>query len=65
MDEVAFAGINAWRGITCRKPFPTGKTEIRTGSILTGKMVIYPIFNNVDGGQPAHRLNGGDQARHL
>jgi 2-polyprenyl-6-methoxyphenol hydroxylase-like FAD-dependent oxidoreductase len=48
-DDVAFAGINTWRGVTRRKPFLDGKTYTRTGSILTGKMVIYPIVNDVDG----------------
>jgi 5-methylphenazine-1-carboxylate 1-monooxygenase len=48
-DAVAFAGINTWRGITRRKPFLTGRSYTRTGSILTGKMVIYPIIDNVDG----------------
>jgi len=49
-----------------------GKTHTRTGSILTGRtviypiidMVIYPIIDNVDG-QPARQSDGGDQARHL
>jgi 5-methylphenazine-1-carboxylate 1-monooxygenase len=48
-DTVAFAGINTWRGITRRKPFLTGRSYTRTGSILTGKMVIYPIIDDVDG----------------
>jgi len=48
-DDVAFAGINTWRGITRRKPFLTGRTYTRTGSILTGKIVIYPIIDDVDG----------------
>jgi len=48
-DDIAFAGITTWRGITRRKPFLTGKTYTRIGSILTGKMVIYPIIDNVDG----------------
>ncbi len=48
-DSVAFAGINTWRGVTRRKPFLDGRTYTRTGSILTGKMVIYPIANEVDG----------------
>jgi hypothetical protein len=26
MDDVAFAGINTWRGITRRRPFLAGKT---------------------------------------
>ncbi len=48
-DDVAFAGINTWRGVTRRKPFLTGRSYTRTGSILTGKMVIYPIIDDVDG----------------
>jgi 5-methylphenazine-1-carboxylate 1-monooxygenase len=48
-DAVAFAGINTWRGITRRKPFLTGRSYTRTGSILTGKIVIYPIIDDVDG----------------
>ena len=48
-DSVAFAGINTWRGITRRKPILDGRTYLRVGSILTGKMVIYPIADDVDG----------------
>jgi 2-polyprenyl-6-methoxyphenol hydroxylase-like FAD-dependent oxidoreductase len=48
-DAVAFAGINTWRGVTRRKPILTGKSYMRVGSILTGKIVIYPIIDNVDG----------------
>jgi 2-polyprenyl-6-methoxyphenol hydroxylase-like FAD-dependent oxidoreductase len=47
-DQVAFAGINTWRGVTRRKPILDGRTYMRVGSILTGKMVIYPIVDNVD-----------------
>jgi 5-methylphenazine-1-carboxylate 1-monooxygenase len=49
-DDVAFAGINTWRGVTRRHPILDGRTYIRIGSILTGKMVIYPIVDDVDGG---------------
>jgi 2-polyprenyl-6-methoxyphenol hydroxylase-like FAD-dependent oxidoreductase len=48
-ETVAFAGINTWRGVTRRKPILTGKSYIRVGSIFTGKLVIYPIVDNVDG----------------
>jgi len=47
-DAVAFAGINTWRGVTRRKPILTGRSYMRVGSILTGKLVIYPIVDNVD-----------------
>jgi 5-methylphenazine-1-carboxylate 1-monooxygenase len=48
-DAVAFAGINTWRGVTRRKPILTGKSYMRVGSILTGKLVIYPIVDDIDG----------------
>jgi 2-polyprenyl-6-methoxyphenol hydroxylase-like FAD-dependent oxidoreductase len=47
-DAVAFSGINTWRGVTRRKPILDGRTYMRVGSILTGKIVIYPIADNVD-----------------
>jgi 2-polyprenyl-6-methoxyphenol hydroxylase-like FAD-dependent oxidoreductase len=48
-DRVAFGGINTWRGVTRRAPILTGKSYMRVGSIRTGKIVIYPIIDNVDG----------------
>ena len=48
-DAVAFAGINTWRGVTKRKPIPTVKSYLRVGTMLTGKIVIYPIIDKFDG----------------
>ena len=48
-DKVVFSGINTWRGITRHKPINGGRTYMRVGSINTGKMVIYPIVDNIDG----------------
>ncbi|MDH7797341.1 MULTISPECIES: flavin-dependent oxidoreductase [unclassified Beijerinckia] len=48
-DKIAFGGINTWRGVTKRKPILSGRSYMRVGSIKTGKMVIYPIIDNVDG----------------
>ena len=48
-EQPAFAGINTWRGVTVHQPILTGKSYLRIGSIDTGKMVIYPIVDNVDG----------------
>jgi 2-polyprenyl-6-methoxyphenol hydroxylase-like FAD-dependent oxidoreductase len=48
-DTVAFAGINTWRGVTRHRPILTGRSYLRIGSIRTGKMVIYPIIDDVDG----------------
>ena len=50
-DSVVFIGINAWRGVTRMKPILTGRSYLRIGSILTGKIVIYPIANYDDGTQ--------------
>ena len=47
-EKVAFSGINTWRGVTRHRPILTGKSYIRIGSIETGKMVIYPIVDNLD-----------------
>ena len=47
-EKMAFSGINTWRGVTKHKPILTGKSYIRIGSIQTGKMVIYPIVDNID-----------------
>lgn len=48
-EQPAFAGINTWRGVTRHKPILTGRSYMRIGSIRTGKIVIYPIIDNVDG----------------
>ncbi len=48
-EQMAFAGINTWRGVTRHAPILTGKSYLRVGSIETGKMVIYPIVDNIDG----------------
>jgi len=47
-EKLAFAGINTWRGVTRHAPILGGRTYMRVGSIETGKMVIYPIVNDVD-----------------
>jgi len=47
-DAVAFSGINTWRGVTRMAPILDGRSYLRIGSILTGKMVIYPIVDDVD-----------------
>ena len=44
-----FHGINFWRGLTRGKPFLTGASVTRVGGLYTtGKLVIYPIRNNID-----------------
>jgi 2-polyprenyl-6-methoxyphenol hydroxylase-like FAD-dependent oxidoreductase len=48
-DALCFAGINTWRGVTVHPPILTGKSYLRIGTVEEGKMVIYPIIDNVDG----------------
>jgi 5-methylphenazine-1-carboxylate 1-monooxygenase len=48
-EQVAFTGINTWRGVTVHPPILSGRSYLRIGTIATGKMVIYPIVDNVDG----------------
>ena len=47
-EELAFEGINTWRGVARGKPILGGHTYIRIGSIRTGKIVLYPIIDNYD-----------------
>jgi 2-polyprenyl-6-methoxyphenol hydroxylase-like FAD-dependent oxidoreductase len=48
-DALCFVGINTWRGVTRAKPFLTGRSYVRVGSIQRGNLVIYPIVDDVDG----------------
>ena len=45
---VHYTGYNMWRGVTRWPPFLTGATMTRAGWLADGKMVIYPIRNNID-----------------
>ncbi len=44
-----YSGINMWRGVTRGKNFLSGHSMVLAGSLRTGKFVIYPIVDNVDG----------------
>lgn len=44
-----YSGYNMWRGVTVLPPILRGATMVRAGWLATGKMVIYPIRENVDG----------------
>jgi 2-polyprenyl-6-methoxyphenol hydroxylase-like FAD-dependent oxidoreductase len=48
-DAVCFNGINTWRGLTVHPPIWGGRSLIRIGSIHTGKLILYPIADDVDG----------------
>jgi 5-methylphenazine-1-carboxylate 1-monooxygenase len=49
-DEGAplYSGVNMWRGVAPWPPFLSGANMVRAGWHEGGKMVIYPIRNNVD-----------------
>ena len=44
-------GINMWRGVTRQKPFLSGASVTRIGTVARGKMTIYPIRQFDDGTQ--------------
>ena len=46
--EPRYSGVTMWRGVTVAKPFLTGASMARAGWLASGKMVIYPVRNNVD-----------------
>jgi 2-polyprenyl-6-methoxyphenol hydroxylase-like FAD-dependent oxidoreductase len=43
-----YSGVNMWRGVTRWQPFLGGASMVRAGWLSHGKMVIYPIRNNID-----------------
>src|SRR4030095_10138949 len=46
--EPRCSGVNMWRGVTPWEPFLSGASMVRAGWLTHGKMVIYPIRNNID-----------------
>jgi len=47
--EPVYSGVNMWRGVTRWKPYLTGASYVRAGWLTPGKLVIYPIRDNIDG----------------
>lgn len=47
--DPVYSGVNMWRGAAVWKPFLRGANMTRIGWLSTGKLVIYPIRDNVDG----------------
>jgi 2-polyprenyl-6-methoxyphenol hydroxylase-like FAD-dependent oxidoreductase len=46
--EPIYSGITIWRGVTPFKPFLSGADTIRAGWMTVGKLMVYPIRNNID-----------------
>ena len=45
----AYQGIHMWRGVTRMKPWLTGASMVIGGWLEVGKMVAYPIRDDIDG----------------
>lgn len=43
-----YSGLTIWRGVTPFKPFLSGANTIRAGWMSVGKLMVYPIRNNID-----------------
>src|SRR5262249_9770234 len=43
-----YSGVNMWRGVTPWPSFLSGGSMVRAGWLEGGKMVIYPIRDNID-----------------
>jgi 5-methylphenazine-1-carboxylate 1-monooxygenase len=46
--DPVYAGITIWRGVTPFKPFLGGANTVRIGWMPVGKLMVYPIRNNID-----------------
>ena len=44
-----YSGVNMWRGVTRWRPYLSGASYVRAGWLSHGKLVIYPIRDNIDG----------------
>lgn len=47
--EPVFSGVNMWRGVTTHRPILSGGSHTRIGKVDTGKLVVYPIREDIDG----------------
>lgn len=46
--EPLYSGLTIWRGVTPFKPFLSGANTIRIGWMSVGKLMVYPIRDNID-----------------
>lgn len=44
-----YSGVTMWRGASVWSPFLTGASMVRAGWLSHGKLVVYPVRNDVDG----------------
>jgi 2-polyprenyl-6-methoxyphenol hydroxylase-like FAD-dependent oxidoreductase len=46
--DPVYSGLTIWRGVVPYKPFLSGANTIRVGWMNVGKIMVYPIRNNID-----------------
>ncbi|SOD63332.1 2-polyprenyl-6-methoxyphenol hydroxylase [Streptomyces zhaozhouensis] len=46
--EPRYSGVTMWRGVTPWRPFLSGASMVRAGWLATGKMVIYPVREEIN-----------------
>jgi len=46
--DPVYSGLTVWRGVTSHKPFLSGADTIRAGWMPVGKLMVYPIRDNID-----------------
>jgi 2-polyprenyl-6-methoxyphenol hydroxylase-like FAD-dependent oxidoreductase len=47
--EPRYSGVNMWRGVCVHPPILGGSSMIRAGWLDRGKLVVYPIRDDIDG----------------
>jgi 2-polyprenyl-6-methoxyphenol hydroxylase-like FAD-dependent oxidoreductase len=48
-SEPRYSGVTMWRGVTRMRPVLSGATFVRAGWLNPGKLVMYPIRDDIDG----------------
>ena len=46
--DPVYAGLTIWRGVTPWQPFLSGANTVRIGWMSVGKLMVYPIRDNID-----------------
>lgn len=46
--DPVYSGVTVWRGVTSLKPILSGAATSYAGWLAVGKLIVYPIRNNID-----------------
>lgn len=65
--EPVYSGVNMWRGVSRHQPFLSGASMVRAGWLDKGKLVAYPIRDDIDeqGNQLVNWVVEIETPRHL